>query len=74
MFGTDTPLHSLLIKPVQRIAKYPLLMKVEIITIGFVVTASTKYCDFDFGPQFVGVKGPSFAGHCLAKISILGQA
>ena len=28
MFGTDTPLHSLLIKPVQRIAKYPLLMKV----------------------------------------------
>ena len=29
MFGTDTPLHSLLIKPVQRIAKYPLLMKVR---------------------------------------------
>ena len=28
MFGTNTPLHSLLIKPVQRIAKYPLLMKV----------------------------------------------
>ena len=28
MFGIDTPLSSLLIKPVQRITKYPLLLRV----------------------------------------------
>jgi len=27
MFGTDTPLSTLLIKPVQRITKYPLLLR-----------------------------------------------
>ena len=48
MFGTDTPLHSLLIKPVQRIAKYPLLMKVSHCQAKLQNLYPTDYCSVCF--------------------------
>lgn len=49
LFGIETPLSSLMIKPIQRITKYPLLFRVSVTMVTMRVAMATCYHEGCYG-------------------------